>query len=189
LKRILYILFVIAQGLIYSIGISAQDSIAIKQDKIVPSNALTRISIGGGGFTYDGLDDWFIASSINLSLQKRIHVMSFKYTFAMEALIMGGPPNKLSSFDLTYGLINQGPEIYCSLSTGLNYSLLTDNHPFDGVRILRQRLGVPIDLQLFMIAKKVGAGFDGFVVLHNGFTSYGASVYVQIIIGPCRKKG
>ena len=83
-----------------------------------------------------------------------------------------------------YGLIYKKPIWYCSLSTGISYSRLSDfvyTGPYngDGYTVDLNKIGLPIDVQLFRTMRKVGIGINGFVVINDNYVFNGGLICLQ----------
>jgi hypothetical protein len=184
MKRNLLLLFLIPLGFTYSLKLYAQDSKLSGQDTLRTSDSFYWINLGVGVLEYGQSTDPFLVMGFNLSYQRRIHIISFKYFYGSQDSFFGADNefNKLSSFDLMYGIGARKSKWHGSLSTGINISVRpfwihVDPGPDRIGRGLK--LGIPLDLQLFLSGKKVGIGLNSFVVFYNTFISYGALICLQ----------
>ena len=183
------VFFFLFSGSLYPSKISAQNSIYPEQDTVKSDKPLTWVNLGIGGLApgFDGFLDFGgygqVGGSISLSFQNRKHVISIKSIYyAVE--VMGA--DKLSSIEITYGLIHKRPVWYCSLSSGINItwykelSYWNSNTGTFDINNSYNKAGVPLDLQLFLTSKWLGIGIDGFLVFGSQFTTYGALLCLQI---------
>ncbi len=182
--RFLFVLF----GLYFLVSIkgSAQDSISQGQDAIKSSKTHIWLNLGLG-IEGNRRSDWSVSELGSLSLQKAFYLITLKYMYAFEFKFMGG--DILSSYNLMYGLIIKSPPGYqtgyFSVSTGINYSTLSDvvkygSGTFDYNIFDRKRFGVPVDLQFFLQGKWIGMGLNGYIVINSEFTFGGVLVCLQL---------
>ena len=175
MKRNLRHFFLLFLSLYYFLSISAEDFLYLRQDTVNSETPLTWVNFGIGGLVPFVLHSnsvkpyGYIAENISLSFQYKIHVISLKSIYHSKEFLGN---NKLSNIELTYGLIHKRPLWYCSLSTGINYTCFTSNEEYE-------RVGIPLDLQLFLTDWRFGVGIDGFLVIGKDFYIYGVSFCFQ----------
>jgi len=186
MKRRPYLIFFIVLGLLFASRISAQDLALSEKQKVKIGNSYAWLNLGGGWlgirnkteYPSSGIDFSYPALGIDLTFQNKIHVISFKYIYAEEFLVFFRDANNLKGFDLLYGLSYKKTQWYCSLSTGINHSVLTD-YNFSPSHIKFYEWGVPIDVQFFLTFNWIGIGIHGFVVLNNEFIYTGGLICLQ----------
>lgn len=177
MKRYLYL---IAFGLIISLKICGQDSITQSPGVVKSDSTLTWVNLGVGGLVAGVDAEGLMAGSISVSFQKMKHIITLKSIYYAQE-IMGG--DMLSSFDVMYGLIYKKPSWYCSLSSGIDFSYLSVPdyaRDYQYSRVESQKIGIPLNFEIFATGMRAGIGINGFLVFNNEYTSYGALLCLQL---------